>query len=70
MSFILAGGPADLSNELRRGDQILAVNATDLRNATHEQAAQALKVIAITLLLVILHSLMVLYSYLSFLKNK
>ena len=70
MSFILAGGPADLSNELRRGDQILAVNATDLRNATHEQAAQALKVIAITLLLVILHSLMVLYSYLLFLKNK
>lgn len=44
ISFILAGGPADLSGELRRGDQILNVNGTDLRIATHEQAAQALKV--------------------------
>lgn len=44
ISFILAGGPADLSGELRRGDQILNVNGTDLRAATHEQAAQALKV--------------------------
>lgn len=44
ISFILAGGPADLSGELRRGDQILNVNGTDLRNATHEQAAQTLKV--------------------------
>ncbi|KAK8381080.1 hypothetical protein O3P69_008165 [Scylla paramamosain] len=43
ISFILAGGPADLSGELRRGDQILNVNGTDLRIATHEQAAQALK---------------------------
>lgn len=43
ISFILAGGPADLSQELRRGDQILAVNGTDLRMATHEQAAQTLK---------------------------
>ncbi|XP_042872408.1 disks large 1 tumor suppressor protein-like isoform X2 [Penaeus japonicus] len=43
ISFILAGGPADLSGELRRGDQILNVNGTDLRNATHEQAAQTLK---------------------------
>lgn len=44
MSFILAGGPADLSGELRRGDQILSVNGINLRNATHEEAAQALKV--------------------------
>nr|XP_053644209.1 disks large 1 tumor suppressor protein-like isoform X1 [Cherax quadricarinatus] len=43
ISFILAGGPADLSGELRRGDQILNVNGTDLRSATHEQAAQTLK---------------------------
>ncbi|XP_064082226.1 disks large 1 tumor suppressor protein-like isoform X4 [Macrobrachium nipponense] len=43
ISFILAGGPADLSGELRRGDQILNVNGTDLRTATHEQAAQTLK---------------------------
>ncbi|XP_044731016.1 disks large 1 tumor suppressor protein isoform X10 [Chrysoperla carnea] len=44
VSFILAGGPADLSGELRRGDQILSVNGINLRNATHEEAAQALKV--------------------------
>lgn len=44
ISFILAGGPADVSGELRRGDQILSVNNVNLRNATHEEAAQALKV--------------------------
>uniref|UniRef100_A0A674PCR1 Discs, large homolog 2 (Drosophila) n=1 Tax=Takifugu rubripes TaxID=31033 RepID=A0A674PCR1_TAKRU len=43
VSFILAGGPADLSGELKRGDQILSVNGIDLRGATHEQAAVALK---------------------------
>ncbi|XP_071193982.1 disks large homolog 4-like isoform X8 [Salvelinus alpinus] len=43
ISFILAGGPADLSGELRKGDQILSVNGVDLRIATHEQAAAALK---------------------------
>ncbi|XP_063344464.1 disks large homolog 2 isoform X4 [Pelmatolapia mariae] len=43
VSFILAGGPADLSGELRRGDQILSVNGIDLQGATHEQAAAALK---------------------------
>uniref|UniRef100_A0A8C6K711 Uncharacterized protein n=1 Tax=Melopsittacus undulatus TaxID=13146 RepID=A0A8C6K711_MELUD len=37
VSFILAGGPADLSGELQRGDQILSVNGIDLRGATHEQ---------------------------------
>lgn len=44
ISFILAGGPADASGELRRGDQILSVNGINLRTATHEEAAQALKV--------------------------
>ncbi|XP_056417346.1 disks large homolog 2 isoform X11 [Hyla sarda] len=43
ISFILAGGPADLSGELQRGDQIISVNGIDLRGATHEQAAAALK---------------------------
>ncbi|XP_049821404.1 disks large 1 tumor suppressor protein-like isoform X13 [Aethina tumida] len=43
VSFILAGGPADLCGELKRGDQILSVNGVNLRNATHEEAAQALK---------------------------
>lgn len=44
ISFILAGGPADVSGQLRRGDQILSVNGHDLKHATHEQAALALKV--------------------------
>lgn len=44
VSFILAGGPADAGGELRRGDQIISVNGVDLRNATHEEAAQTLKV--------------------------
>uniref|UniRef100_UPI00398E4B10 disks large homolog 1 isoform X6 n=1 Tax=Pristiophorus japonicus TaxID=55135 RepID=UPI00398E4B10 len=43
ISFILAGGPADLSGELRKGDRIISVNGIDLRSATHEQAATALK---------------------------
>ncbi|XP_060082856.1 disks large homolog 1-like isoform X2 [Ylistrum balloti] len=43
VSFILAGGPADLGGELRRGDQILSVNNHDLRLATHEEAAATLK---------------------------
>ena len=43
ISFILAGGPADLSGQLRRGDQVLSVNGTDLTVATHAQAAAALK---------------------------
>ncbi|XP_016325541.1 disks large homolog 4-like [Sinocyclocheilus anshuiensis] len=43
ISFILTGGAADLSEELRKGDQILSVNGVDLRHATHEQAAAALK---------------------------
>uniref|UniRef100_A0A8B9ZHU6 Disks large homolog 1 n=1 Tax=Anas platyrhynchos TaxID=8839 RepID=A0A8B9ZHU6_ANAPL len=43
ISFILAGGPADLSGELRKGDRIISVNGIDLKAATHEQAAAALK---------------------------
>ncbi|XP_040205411.1 disks large homolog 1 isoform X4 [Rana temporaria] len=43
ISFILAGGPADLSGELRKGDRIISVNGVDLKTATHEQAATALK---------------------------
>lgn len=44
VSFVLAGGPADLGGELKRGDQLLSCNDMDLRNATHEEAALALKV--------------------------
>ncbi|XP_041126890.1 disks large homolog 1-like isoform X5 [Polyodon spathula] len=43
ISFILAGGPADLCGELKKGDRIVSVNGVDLRSATHEQAAAALK---------------------------
>lgn len=47
VSFILAGGPADVGGELKRGDQLLSVNGVNLRSATHEEAAQALKVIIV-----------------------
>uniref|UniRef100_A0A673VK19 Discs large MAGUK scaffold protein 1a n=1 Tax=Salmo trutta TaxID=8032 RepID=A0A673VK19_SALTR len=43
ISFILAGGPADLCGELRKGDRIISVNGVELHSATHEQAAAALK---------------------------
>ncbi|KAK3586640.1 hypothetical protein CHS0354_024246 [Potamilus streckersoni] len=43
VSFILAGGPADLCGEIRRGDQILSVNGKNLKTATHEEAAATLK---------------------------
>lgn len=32
ISFILAGGPADLSGELHKGDQILSVNTPLKKN--------------------------------------
>lgn len=51
VSFILAGGPADLGGELKRGDQLLSVNNVNLKNATHEEAAQALKVLKIFILI-------------------
>jgi len=43
VSFILQGGPADVSGQVRRGDRILAVNGGDISGATHEEAAAALK---------------------------
>uniref|UniRef100_A0A0K2T4A2 Discs, large homolog 1 (Drosophila) [Myotis lucifugus] n=1 Tax=Lepeophtheirus salmonis TaxID=72036 RepID=A0A0K2T4A2_LEPSM len=43
VSFILSGGSADVSRAVRRGDKIISVNGVDLSNATHEQAAVALK---------------------------
>uniref|UniRef100_A0AAY4EAS4 Disks large homolog 1 n=1 Tax=Denticeps clupeoides TaxID=299321 RepID=A0AAY4EAS4_9TELE len=43
ISFILAGGPADLCGELRKGDRLMSVNGVDLCSATHEQAATVLK---------------------------
>lgn len=43
ISYILTGGAAHESGELRQGDQILSVNNIDLTQATHEQAAEILK---------------------------
>lgn len=43
ISFILAGGPADQTGLLKKGDTILKVNDVILDNATHEDAADALK---------------------------
>lgn len=43
VSFVLAGGEADRSAQLFRGDQLLTVNGVDLTRATHDQAAVALK---------------------------
>ena len=43
VSFILSGGPADISGQVRRGDKILSVNGHDLSTATHEEAAVQLK---------------------------
>lgn len=43
ISRIFPGLAAERSGELRLGDAILAVNGVDLRDATHDQAVQALK---------------------------
>ncbi|XP_063430161.1 disks large 1 tumor suppressor protein-like isoform X5 [Mytilus trossulus] len=51
ISFILAGGPADLCGELRRGDQILTVNGENISMCTHEEAAGILKAAGDTVVL-------------------
>lgn len=43
ISFIQAGGVADRSGELKKGDRILSVNNIDFRGVTHEEAASVLK---------------------------
>lgn len=43
ISLIQPGGAADKSGELRKGDRILSVNNTDLREASHEEAASVLR---------------------------
>ena len=43
ISFVAANGPAYESGQLRKGDQILAVNGIDLRGSNHEEAAATLK---------------------------
>ncbi|XP_053682323.1 disks large 1 tumor suppressor protein isoform X1 [Sabethes cyaneus] len=43
VSYVLAGGAADIGGELKRGDQLMSVNGVSLNGASHEDAAQALK---------------------------
>ncbi|KAF2976360.1 hypothetical protein EK904_011352 [Melospiza melodia maxima] len=43
ISKIFKGLAADQTQALYVGDAILAVNGTDLRDATHDEAVQALK---------------------------
>lgn len=43
ISFVLPGGVADLSGNVKTGDVLLEVNGVDLRNATHREAAEALR---------------------------
>ncbi|CAG9532272.1 unnamed protein product [Cercopithifilaria johnstoni] len=43
ISYVLPGGVADLSGNVRKGDVLLQVNGVNLRNATHAEAARALK---------------------------
>jgi len=44
ISDVVEGSVAAKCAKLRQGDQILAVNGEDLRNASQERGAQALKV--------------------------
>ena len=53
ISYIVPGGAAGRSNRLHCGDQVLSVNGTDLRFATHEEAATALKQAGQTVKLVV-----------------
>ncbi|GMR31920.1 hypothetical protein PMAYCL1PPCAC_02115 [Pristionchus mayeri] len=43
ISYVLPGGVADLSGQVRKGDVLLEVNGVSLHNATHAQAAECLK---------------------------
>ena len=53
VSFVLAGGPADSSQNITKGDRILSVNGTSIEIATHEEAADALKQAGETVALVV-----------------
>ncbi|GMT32545.1 hypothetical protein PFISCL1PPCAC_23842, partial [Pristionchus fissidentatus] len=43
ISYVLPGGVADLSGQVRKGDVLLEVNGVSLHHATHGQAAETLK---------------------------
>lgn len=40
---VLAGGPADSSKSLQKGDRILTVNGNNIEFATHQEAALILR---------------------------
>ena len=40
---VLAGGPADSSKSLQKGDRILTANGTSIEYATHQEAALILR---------------------------
>ncbi len=42
MSKIIPGGSAAATGKLRMGDRILAVNTTDIRNVSHQEAVMSL----------------------------
>ena len=42
MSKIIPGGSAAATDKLRMGDRILAVNTTDIRNVSHQEAVMSL----------------------------
>lgn len=55
VSFLLAGGAADLSGEIRRGDQLLFVNGRDLQHSSHSEAVTVLKQSGETVEIICLH---------------
>lgn len=58
ISYIAPGSPADQNGNLEPGDRILSVNAIDMLNATHDDAAIALKVILYTILIILIYLLL------------
>ncbi|GAU90538.1 hypothetical protein RvY_02941-2 [Ramazzottius varieornatus] len=43
ISYIIPGGSCDLNGQLKRGDRIISVNGINIKHASHEDAAEALK---------------------------
>ena len=63
LSEVVKGGAAEADARLMQGDQILAVNGTDVTNALQEEVAAILKVKALPLQLL---TLTLPYSFLIF----
>ena len=52
---VLAGGPADSSKSLQKGDRILTVNSNSIEYASHQEAALILRNSGDTVELVVQH---------------